>query len=76
MHSNTLEIEKIDKSSVEKTQKILFKTHDGHYIESVSMVEKDDAQSVYHLKLVVMWIVILCNCIHGSYTQSGDWRNY
>ena len=38
---NTLEIEKIDKSSVEKTQKILFKTHDGHYIESVSMVEKD-----------------------------------
>ncbi len=38
---NTLEIEKIDKSSVEKTQKILFKTHDGHFIESVSMVEKD-----------------------------------
>ena len=38
---NTLEIEKIDKSSVEKTQKILFKTHDGHYVESVSMVEKD-----------------------------------
>ena len=38
---NTIEIEKIDKSSVEKTQKILFKTHDGHYIESVSMVEKD-----------------------------------
>tara|TARA_Y100000748_G_C15476430_1_gene480990 strand:+ start:75 stop:1121 length:1047 start_codon:yes stop_codon:yes gene_type:complete len=38
---NTLEIEKIDKSSIEKTQKILFKTHDGHFIEAVSMVEKE-----------------------------------
>tara|TARA_Y100000768_G_scaffold219083_1_gene165169 strand:- start:11325 stop:12371 length:1047 start_codon:yes stop_codon:yes gene_type:complete len=38
---NTLEIEGVNKSSVEKTQKILFKTHDGHFIESVSMVEKD-----------------------------------
>ena len=38
---NTLAIEKIDKSSIEKTQKILFKTQDNHFIESVSMVEKD-----------------------------------
>jgi len=38
---NTLSVEKIDQSSIEKTQKILFKTHDGHFIESVSMVEND-----------------------------------
>ena len=38
---NTLAIEKIDKSSIERTQKILFKTQDNHFIESVSMVEKD-----------------------------------
>ena len=38
---DTLSIEKIDQSSIEKTQKILFKTHDGHFIESVSMVEND-----------------------------------
>ena len=38
---STLTIEKVDKSSIEKTQKILFKTHDGHFIESVSMVEND-----------------------------------
>ena len=38
---DTLSVEKIDKSSIEKTQKILFKTHDGHFIESVSMIEND-----------------------------------
>ena len=38
---DTLSVEKIDQSSIEKTQKILFKTHDGHFIESVSMVEND-----------------------------------
>jgi len=38
---DTLSVEKIDKSLIEKTQKILFKTHDGHFIESVSMVEND-----------------------------------
>ena len=38
---NTLTIEKIDKSSIEETQKMLFKTIDNHFIEAVSMIEKD-----------------------------------
>ena len=38
---NMLTIEKIDKSSIEETQKILFKTIDNHFIEAVSMIEKD-----------------------------------
>ena len=38
---NTLEIEKVDKSSTEPTQKILFRTIDNQFIESVSMIEGD-----------------------------------
>ena len=36
---NTLNIEKIDQSEKEPTQKILFKTIDGHFVEAVSMRE-------------------------------------
>ena len=35
----TLDVEKIDKSRSEPTQKILFKTRDNHFIEAVSMVD-------------------------------------
>ena len=35
----TLDVEKIDKSKSEPTQKILFKTRDNHFIEAVSMVD-------------------------------------
>lgn len=38
---DTLKIEKIDKSDIEPTQKILFRTIDNHFIESVSMIDKD-----------------------------------
>ena len=37
----TLKIEKIDKSELEPTQKILFRTIDNHFIEAVSMLDKD-----------------------------------
>ena len=37
----TLQLEKIESSEIEKTKKILFKTIDNHFIESVSMIEKD-----------------------------------
>ncbi len=37
----TLQIEKVDSSEDEKTKKILFKTIDNHFIESVSMIEKN-----------------------------------
>lgn len=37
---NTLEIENIQESKCEDTKKILFKTHDGKLIESVSMIDK------------------------------------
>jgi len=37
----TLKIEKIDKSELEPTQKILFRTIDNHFIEAVSMVDRD-----------------------------------
>ena len=36
---NTLKIEKVDQSSTEPTQKILFRTIDNQFIESVSMIE-------------------------------------
>ena len=36
----TLEIERIQDSNVENTKKILFKTADGMFIESVSMIDK------------------------------------
>ena len=38
---DTLKIEKIDKSDIEPTQKILFRTIDNHFIESVSMIDKE-----------------------------------
>ena len=38
---DTLKIEKIDKSDIEPTQKILFRTIDNHFIEAVSMIDKD-----------------------------------
>ena len=38
---DTLTIEKIDKSDLEPTQKILFRTIDNHFIEAVSMIDKD-----------------------------------
>ena len=38
---NTLEIENIQESECEDTKKILFKTHDGKLIESVSMIDKN-----------------------------------
>jgi 23S rRNA (adenine2503-C2)-methyltransferase len=38
---STLTIEKIDKSSKESTQKILFKTLDNKFIEAVSMVDQN-----------------------------------
>ena len=34
----TLEVAKITSSKAEQTTKVLYKTHDGHYIESVSMI--------------------------------------
>ena len=37
----TLKIEKIDKSEIEPTQKILLRTIDNHFIEAVSMLDKD-----------------------------------
>ena len=37
----TLEIEKIQSASDEDTKKILFKTEDGKFIESVSMIDKN-----------------------------------
>ena len=37
----TLEIEKIQSASSEDTKKILFKTEDGKFIESVSMIDKN-----------------------------------
>jgi 23S rRNA (adenine2503-C2)-methyltransferase len=38
---NTLEIENIQESECEDTKKILFKTHDGKLIESVSMIDNN-----------------------------------
>ena len=38
---NTLEIENIQESEYEDTKKILFKTHDGKLIESVSMIDNN-----------------------------------
>ena len=37
----TLNVEKIDASEIEETKKILFKTIDNHFIESVSMIDGD-----------------------------------
>ena len=37
----TLEIEKVEQSKLELTQKILFKTKDNHFIEAVSMVDEN-----------------------------------
>ena len=38
---STLEIDKIQESSIEDTKKFLFKTHDNLLIESVSMIDKN-----------------------------------
>ena len=38
---NTLKIENIQESELEDTKKILFRTNDGQFIESVSMIDKN-----------------------------------
>ena len=37
----TLEIERVQDSNIENTKKILFRTSDGNFIESVSMIDKN-----------------------------------